>query len=123
MVQVEFDIDQNIIIIQSNLTDPFKEIVSKFLKKAQIESETLSFFTNGIAINLNGTLESKMNQINKQNKIIKILVKSTKLSEQQKKLIKSKDIICPQCYEPCRIKFDNYKLSYLNAQIIIFLKI
>ena len=115
MVQVEFDIDQNIIIIQSNLTDPFKEIVSKFLKKAQIESETLSFFTNGIAINLNGTLESKMNQINKQNKIIKILVKSTKLSEQQKKLIKSKDIICPQCYEPCRIKFDNYKFKLFEC--------
>ena len=54
---------------------------------------------------MEGTLENKMDQKNKEKNSMKILVKL--LDESlfiPKLLIKSKDIIYPKCYESFRIK-------------------
>ena len=54
-----------------------------------------------------------MSNLNKENKKMKIIVTMTDNNEKNKEQVitKSKDIICPQCKEPCRIKTENYKIK------------
>ena len=53
-----------------------------------------------------------MNEINKKISKIRVLVfliEDKKANKQAS--IKSKEIICPKCKEPCRIKFENYQIK------------
>ena len=54
-----------------------------------------------------------MNNLNKQGEKMKIIVTVTVNDDQNKEhvIIKSKDIICPQCKEPCRITTENSKIK------------
>ena len=54
-----------------------------------------------------------MSDLNKQNKKMQVLVNEIEENDRDKDqaTIKSKDIICPNCKEPCRIKTDNYKIK------------
>ena len=46
---------------------------------------------------------------------MKILVHLIDKNEEVEQSIKSKDIICPLCKEPCRIKMENYKLKLYDC--------
>ena len=54
-----------------------------------------------------------MSDLNKQNKKMPMLVKEIEENDKgkDKVIIKSKDIICPNCKEPCGVKTDNYKIK------------
>ena len=110
MVQIEFDCEQTITVIQANLGDLFKVVINQYLGKAMISPENVTFFANGSTINPNLTVEKQMNDFDKINKKMKVLVKVIK-EEEHKVIIKSKEIICPECHEPCRIKIENYKIK------------
>ena len=126
MIKVEFNFNQTITVIQATLQDPFQDIIKSYLQKTQLESGSVSFIANGKVLNQEGTLENKMNPLNKENKILKILVNLINPSKPEQNLIKSKDIICPKCYEPCRIKIENYGFKLydcVNNHIIDNIKI
>jgi len=126
MIKVEFNFNQAITVIQATLQDPFQDIIKSYLQKTQLESGSVSFIANGKVLNQEGTLENKMNPLNKENKILKILVNLINPSKPEQNLIKSKDIICPKCYEPCRIKIENYRFKLydcVNNHIIDNIKI
>ena len=110
MVQIEFDCEQTITVIQANLGDLFKVVINQYLGKAMISPENVTFVANGSTINPNLTVEKQMNDFDKINKKMKVLVKVIK-EEEHKVIIKSKEIICPECHEPCRIKIKNYKIK------------
>jgi hypothetical protein len=64
-----------------------------------------------------------MSLLDKQNKKMKILVTTVDKDDKEKDqvIVKSKDVICPQCYEPCRITIENYKIKLfecVNGHII-----
>ena len=48
---------------------------------------------------------------------MKVLVYSLKEKDDdnQQVIVKSKDIICPKCQEPCRIKLDDYKIKLIEC--------
>lgn len=102
MVQIEFDNNQIIIVIQAKLEDLFKDVINKYLEKTLISSDSVKFLANGSIINQNLTVEKQMNQLDKENKKMKIIVNSIK-HDDNKVIVKSKEIICPDCHEPCRI--------------------
>ena len=54
-----------------------------------------------------------MNEMDKKNHQMKILVFMTDMGDKEKQqtIIKSKEIICPICKEPCRIQFENYRIK------------
>ena len=54
-----------------------------------------------------------MSNSDKQNKKMQVLVDQIEENDKDKDqvIIKSKEIICPNCKEPCRIKTDNYKIK------------
>ena len=110
MVQIEFDNNQMITVIQANLGDLFKDVINKYLGKTLISPDIVSFVSNGCIINPNLTVEKQMNNFDKENKTMKVIVNVMK-KDDDKVIIKSKQIICPECNEPCRIKLENYKIK------------
>ena len=67
MVELEFNCQQIITIIQANFTDSFNSIINKFIVKTQIDINNLNFLSKGKAIQNNELIENiMMNQTNKR---------------------------------------------------------
>ena len=113
MTEIEFDFNQKNVVIQANLRDSFQEVIKKYFQKAEIDPSTVYFFANGIKIDENKDVESQMNEINKKNNKIKVLVHS--IEKPNEVISKSKEIICPKCFNPCRIKFENSKIKLYDC--------
>jgi len=136
MVEIEFNFNQLITNIQAKLDDPFQDVIDKYMQKSLLQSGSVSFLANGKVINPNQSVESHMSNLNKENKKMKIIVTMIENVDPNKEQViaKSKDIICPQCKEPCRITTENSKIKLyecvnsiiikiLNLLILIILKI
>jgi len=92
------------------------------MQKSLLAPGSVNFLANGKVINPNEPVESHMSNLNKENKKMRIIVTTVEKDDPDKKevLAKSKDIICPKCKEPCRIKTENYKIKlfeYINGHI------
>ena len=114
MVEIEFNFNQTITIIQANLDDLFGDVIFKFMQKSFLDPGSVNFLANGNVINPKESVESHMTSLNKQDKKMKIIVTMIENDDDQNKeqvIVKSKDIICPQCKEPCRIITENYKIK------------
>ena len=81
----------------------------------QINLESLWFSANGGKIIPEQTVESQMSELNKQDKKIRVLVYLLDEDNQEQVFVKSKDIICPKCYEPCRFQIENYKIKLYDC--------
>ena len=117
MVSIELTHNQIPIIIQANLNEPFQQIMNKYFQKTSIDPKSVCFLSNGKNLSPELTVESLMSGNNKQDKKMQVLVYS--LVDENKNnepiMVKSKDIICPICYEPCRIKFEDYKIKLYDC--------
>ena len=125
MVEIEFDFNQVITYIQAKLDDPFQDVINKFIQKSSLKTDSAkpTFLANGKVINPNESVESHMSNLNKENKRMKIIVTMAENNDRNKEqiIVKSKDIICPQCKEPCRITTENSKIKLydcVNGHII-----
>ena len=74
MVTIEFNYNQNIIVIQGNINDIFGDVVDKYYQKSLIPKDSVYFIVNGYTIELQRTVESYMNDINKREKKLIVLV-------------------------------------------------
>ena len=115
MVQIEFDNNQIITVIQANLQDLFKDVLSKYLAKILLSPESVCFIANGSIINPILSVEKQMTNLDKANKTLKVIVNVMKEDDDNKVVIKSKEIICPECKEPCRIKLENFKIKLYDC--------
>ena len=117
MIEIEFNNNQFITIIQAKMDDLFQDVINKFIQKSLLEPDSVNFIVNGKIVNPNESVESHMSNLDKENKNMKILVSMIEKDDPNKKqvIIKSKDIICPQCKEPCRITTDNYKIKLFEC--------
>ena len=107
MVNVIFTFNGTNIVIQCKNEDKMKDICQKFISKVGIDINLISFLYNRKQINLELTYNEIANSLNKNRKEINILVYDQE---------KSKDIICPKCYENCRIKINNYKIKLYECK-------
>ena len=116
MIPIEFDFDQNIIKVQGNIKNKFQDAVNKFAEKSLLDPKNIYFLGNGNIFDPEKTLEEQMSKDNKNQNVIKIIVKKT-VEEENKTpiIIQSKDIICPKCHEPCKYKMDNYKIKLYDC--------
>ena len=76
MVNVEFNLNQNIEIIEARLDSPFQYIIEQFVQKASIEPNSVYFIANSKQIEPHKTVENYMNDIDKQNNKITVFVNS-----------------------------------------------
>ena len=117
MVDVVFDLNQAITVIQAKLDDPFQVVIDKFIQKTLIDPNSVYYIANAKPIDPQQTVENQMSDLNKQNKKITILVNSIDKDDQDKEqvIIQSKDIICPECKEPCRYTIENYQIKLFDC--------
>ena len=74
MVNIEFDFNKEITIIQGNLDEPFKIAVDKYIQKNSINPTSVYFLANGKKLNLEQTIESQITEINKKNNKLSVVV-------------------------------------------------
>ena len=117
MVEIEFDFNQMMTNIQAKLDDPFKDTINKFMQKSLLQPGSVHFLANDKVINQNESVESHMIDLNKENKKMRIIVTMAENDDQNKKevIVKFKDIICPKCKEPWRIKTENFKIKLYES--------
>ena len=109
-----FDYNQNIINIQCKRNECMKVIFKRYLIKINKSKNDVFFLYNGKEIKE----ELKLEEINKEDNEIKILVADilNKNIKKEEILKLSKEIICPKCENICLINFNNYKIKLNNCK-------
>ena len=132
MVEIEFNLNQVPIVIQAKLDDLFKVAINQFIQKnidrIKTNINNIHFFSSGKQMKSEESIESQMTELEKKNKKMKVLVSimDDENKNNEEINVKSKDIVCPKCYEPCRIKLENYRIKLygcVNNHEIINMKI
>ena len=114
MTEVEFIYNEGIINLHCKKNDKMKDICDKFKNKSQIDKNSIYYLYNGDKINEELTFEKLVNNdnINK----ISILVNLIDDEINRNNIIKSKNIICPECKENIRIKIEDYKIKLYGCK-------
>ena len=104
MVEIEFNYQQNKTVIQANINDSFNTIINKFISKRKLDINDIYFLLNGKDIKKNEIIKDTMNESERNNKKMIILVYSinTNINNEKTNIIESNDIICPICKEICK---------------------
>lgn len=107
--------------IQCNKEDKMKNICLKFISKNKIDINInqFTFIYGGKIVNLELSFLEQANSLDKTRNEMYIIAydnSNTILSEANNSEINSKEIICPQCSENCRICFKNFKISLYQCK-------
>ena len=102
MYEVSFVYNGVETIIQGHNSEKMKDIFKKFNAKSLININSVFFLYNGEFINEELTINDLPKPNLDTNKIsILVYDKNTNTSIQNKGLVKSKEIICPECKQNC----------------------
>ena len=116
MVEIIFDYNSMQTVIQANLNDSFDNIIQKFITKTQLDLNNLHFLAKGKIINKNEKIEKIMDESDKLNKRLIILVNSINNIINNTNIIKSNDIICPICKEICKYEIKKHKIKLYDCK-------
>ena len=117
MVELEFEIDQDKIIVQANLTDSFNNVFTHFYTKTNIEPDSVVFMVRASKIQGDKKISELINEEEKQNKIMHIKVfRNYNSDKNDKVIVDSKQVICPKCSEHCRIKIEDYIIKLFDCK-------
>ena len=116
MVEIIFDYNSMQTVIQANLNDSFDNIIQKFITKTQLDLDNLHFLAKGKIINKNENIEKIMDESDKLNKRLIILVNSINNIINNTNIIKSNDIICPICKEICKYEIKKHKIKLYDCK-------
>ena len=100
--------------IQSNIDDKMEEIINKYVTKSENISKKIYFVYNEERVNKELTFSQQANEIDNERKKMNILVFDEEKEENFKNLgnmIKSNEIVCPECNENILINVKNYKIN------------
>ena len=119
MAQVEFSFKGVSTIIQCNLDEKMKNIFQKFIDKTQIINKNIFYSYDGkTEINKELTFEEVASPEDKTKNKMNIIVLENKLESdlEKKVIIKSKNIICPECKENIKMEIKNFKINLYECQ-------
>ena len=123
MSQVIFNYKGRNTIIQCNENEKMKDIFLRFCSKPKVDRNHLLFTYDGKSgndLNEELTFIQMANSMDKQRKIMNFLVDNIKEIDNNENnnnsIMKSKDIICPECGENINIKIKNYKISLYDCK-------
>ena len=111
-MNVLFSIDKEKIIIECSNEDYIDDICNKFIRKIGVIKNEILFLYKGKKINQNIQINKYINKEDLKNNKISILCIKIKHISKEKLFYnnKLKEILCPECGEICKIKFDDYKI-------------
>ena len=115
MAQVEFQYNGISTVIQCQEDQKMIEICNNFIIKSNINKNGLLYCYDGKGVSKfdnNITFNQMANSIDKQRKKMNILVLDNEnINDNNKNIIKSKNIICPECGDNIRIEIKNFKID------------
>ena len=115
--QMEFNYGGAKTIIQCREDEKLKDIFKIFKSKVNAENKTLIYKYNGNIIqNEEYTFNEIANVEDKKRNKMNILVNENISKTQQNYLIKSKNIICPECKEDIKIKIQDYEINLFECK-------
>ena len=113
MAEVIFNYEGINTIIQCNINDKIKDIISKFLAKIDKNEKNIQLYYlyNGNKINNELTFNEQANNFDKNRKKMNIIVTNNSQGKSDTRKVISKDIICPDCKENILINIENFKIN------------
>ena len=108
-----FIFDKEKTVIEGSDDDYFDDLCNKFIKMINVNKKEMIFLYKGKKINQNFKINKYINEQDLKNKKINFYCIKIKHISKEKLLFnknKLKEIICPECGELCKIKFDDYKI-------------
>ena len=118
MSKVIFNFNGMKTVIQCNTTSKMEDICKKFISKIGKDINTINFLYNGEKIDFSLTFYEQANIIDRKANEMNVLVYEKLLSniKDDNLPIKSKEIICPKCWDNCRINIQNYKIKLFGCK-------
>ena len=104
--------------IQSNGKEKMNDIINNRLtSKIDIDLSSSCFLYSSLPLETNLTFDDIANQDDKERKEMNIYIVSSKDDLENKEiLVKSKNIICPQCKGLCKINIYDYKIALYECK-------
>ena len=114
MAEVLFNYKGNNIAIHCNVNDKMKDIINKFEEKIEIEQKNIEFhyFYGDNAINNELAYIEQVNELDKANNKMSVIVKISNENKLEIKEMISKDIICPECKEITLLNIKDLKMNF-----------
>ena len=117
MATVDFLYNGSQFSIQCKEEDKIEDIINKFLVKCEKNKNSIYFIYNGKILDEDLIFIDAANNLDKINKVMKVQAIDTLVEEESSSLKKSKNIICPECYENAHISIDNsFKISIYDCK-------
>ena len=116
MVEIEFLYLQDEIKVQVNLDDCFTVAKNRFYQKSRLMENSVLFLHNTFSIDETKTIKEIMNSNEKFKKSMRIDVFPLYINKNEDLITESKEIICPKCFEQCRIKIENYFINFFDCK-------
>ena len=117
MAEIDFNFKNSRTRIQCEINDTLKEISKKFAAKLEVDVNSLFFIYDGKKINEDLTFYNLANTLDKERKKISILVfEDDNTIDDKKNIIKIKQVVCPECKENTRLKFEDYKITLFKCK-------
>ena len=120
MAEVIFIYNQINTSIQCSINEKMSDILRKYAIKSGIDIKSVYFLYSGNKINENLIFSQIIGKDHKQTKKIKILVYKIEEINQKNQntsvIVKSNNIICPECNEKAFINIKNYKIEIYECK-------
>jgi len=117
MAQVEFSYNGENTIIQCNLNEKMKDICQRFKEKAQVGNKNIFYSYDGkVGIKEESTFEESANTEDKRRKKMNVIVIESEILVPKEDIIKSKNIICPECKENINMDIKDYKINLYDCK-------
>ena len=113
MAEVEFIYNGVKTIIQCKVNDKMKDICQKFKEKVKINNNMNIFYSydGKVGFNEELTFEEIANREDKRRNKMNIFIYDNQTVINNKDIVKSKNIICPECKENIKMDIIDYKIN------------
>ena len=112
-----FIFEKEKIVIKCSNDDYIEDICNKFIRMINAKKNEILFLYKGRKINQHIKINEFINKEDlKNNKLNIFCFKIKYLSKDVYNKNKLKEIICPECGEICKIKFDDYKIKLYGCE-------
>ena len=119
MVEIEFNYNGKIIVIQSNKEEKLKDVFDKFKTKSNIESNSIYFMYSGNILKEDKlTFEEIISEEDRRRNKMNIIVNDVSNSnpEEEEIITKLKEIICPECGESIKMHIEGYNIFLYDCK-------
>ena len=116
-VKVEFIYNSTKTMIQCKEEDRMEDIIEKFIIKCQKKKDSLFFLYGGEKLDEDLTFMEAAKDIDKNCNLMRVMAcDNIDEDKNNSSLIKSKNIICPECQENSRFSMKNFKISIYECK-------